>query len=152
MSWGCRPIFSFSASLVPPGQFQGRRGESLIGCLFCSCKPQMHTIPAPNHKSNALSIFQTERLCGSLEASSHSWIYDRPTPLRTLASSKHLQHSRLSIFILSSANNRAPSIVISAAICIFLAITAVLLRLLARRLSRARILADDYMMIFAMVS
>ncbi len=49
-------------------------------------------------------------------------------------------------------DNRAPSIVISAAICIFLAITAVLLRLLARRLSRARILADDYMMTFAMVS
>lgn len=48
-------------------------------------------------------------------------------------------------------DNRAPDLVISAAICIVLAITAVVLRLLARRLSKARILADDYMIIFALV-
>lgn len=49
-------------------------------------------------------------------------------------------------------DNRAPNVVISAAICISLAITAVLLRLLARRLSKVRILADDYMILFALVS
>ena len=49
-------------------------------------------------------------------------------------------------------DSRAPDIVISSAICISLAITAVLLRLLARHLSRAKILADDYMIIFALVS
>lgn len=49
-------------------------------------------------------------------------------------------------------DNRAPDLVISAAICIVLAITAVVLRLLARRLSKVRILADDYMIIFALVS
>ncbi|KAF6219618.1 hypothetical protein HO133_004087 [Letharia lupina] len=48
-------------------------------------------------------------------------------------------------------DNRAPNVVISAAICISLAITAVLLRLLARRLSKARILADDYMILFALI-
>ena len=49
-------------------------------------------------------------------------------------------------------DSRASNIVISSAICIGLAITAVLLRLLARRLSKAKILADDYMMVFALVS
>ena len=49
-------------------------------------------------------------------------------------------------------DSRASDIIISSAICISLAITAVLLRLLARRLSRVKILADDYMMIFALVS
>ena len=49
-------------------------------------------------------------------------------------------------------DNQASDIIISSAICISLAITAVLLRLLARRLSRVKILADDYMMIFALVS
>ncbi len=48
--------------------------------------------------------------------------------------------------------SRAPNIVISSTICISLAITAVILRLLARRLSKVKILADDYMMIFALVS
>lgn len=49
-------------------------------------------------------------------------------------------------------DNRAPDLIISAALCIALAITAVILRLLARRLSKARILADDYMIIFSLVS
>ncbi|CAD6572261.1 MAG: hypothetical protein ASARMPRED_005213 [Alectoria sarmentosa] len=48
-------------------------------------------------------------------------------------------------------DNRAPNIVISTAICIALAITAVLMRLLARRLSKSRILADDYMIFFALI-
>ena len=49
-------------------------------------------------------------------------------------------------------DNRGPDIVISSAVCIALATAAVCLRLLARRLSRAAVLADDYMMIFALVS
>lgn len=49
-------------------------------------------------------------------------------------------------------DTRAPNIIVSAAICIFLAMTAVLLRLLARHLSKSKILSDDYMMIFALVS
>ncbi len=48
--------------------------------------------------------------------------------------------------------SRAPNIVISSTICISLAITAVILRLLARRLSKVKILADDYMILFALVS
>lgn len=49
-------------------------------------------------------------------------------------------------------DNRASNIVVSSVICISLATIAVMLRLLARRLSKAKILADDYMMIFALVS
>ena len=49
-------------------------------------------------------------------------------------------------------DNRGPDIVISSAVCIGLAIAAVCLRLAGRRLSRAAILADDYMMVFALVS
>ena len=48
-------------------------------------------------------------------------------------------------------DNRASNIVISSVICISLATIAVILRLFARRLSKAKILADDYMMIFALV-
>lgn len=48
--------------------------------------------------------------------------------------------------------SRAPNIVVSSIICFSLAITVVILRLLARRLSKVRILADDYMMMFALVS
>ena len=49
-------------------------------------------------------------------------------------------------------DDRASNIVVSSVICISVATTAVLLRLLARRLSKAKILADDYMMVFALVS
>ena len=49
-------------------------------------------------------------------------------------------------------DDRASNIVVSCVICISLATIAVTLRLLARRLSKAKILADDYMMIFALVS
>ena len=49
-------------------------------------------------------------------------------------------------------DNRASNIVVSSIICISSATVAVLLRLLARRLSKVKILADDYMMIFALVS
>ena len=49
-------------------------------------------------------------------------------------------------------DNRSPDIVISAAICISLAIIAVALRLFARRLSKVKILADDYTTICALVS
>ena len=49
-------------------------------------------------------------------------------------------------------DNRAPSIVASSVICIALATIAVILRLLARRLGKVKILADDYMMVFTLVS
>ena len=49
-------------------------------------------------------------------------------------------------------DDRASNIVISSVICISLATIAVILRFLARRLSKAKILADDYMMVFALVS
>ena len=47
--------------------------------------------------------------------------------------------------------NRGPEIIVSSTICIALAITAVALRLLARRVAKVQIKADDYMMILALV-
>lgn len=49
------------------------------------------------------------------------------------------------------SQNRGPDIVVSTTICIALAIMAVGLRLLARRVSKAGVISDDYMMIFALV-
>ena len=66
-----------------------------------------------------------------------------PSPLSPAEINYELAHSN---------DNRASNIVVSSVICISLATIAVMLRLLARRLSKAKILADDYMMIFALVS
>ena len=70
------------------------------------------------------------------------WI-KMPSPLSPAEINYELAHSN---------DNRASNIVVSSVICISLATIAVMLRLLARRLSKAKILADDYMMIFALVS
>ena len=52
-----------------------------------------------------------------------------------------------------SRDNRANGIIISGTICLSMAIVAVILRLIARRLSRARSMqSDDYVMISALVS
>ena len=66
-----------------------------------------------------------------------------PSPLPPAEIKYELAHIR---------DDRASNIVVSSVICISLATIAVMLRLLARRLSKAKILADDYMMIFALVS
>ena len=47
--------------------------------------------------------------------------------------------------------NRGPEIIVSSTICIALATTAVALRLLARRITKLQIKADDYMMVLALV-
>lgn len=50
-------------------------------------------------------------------------------------------------------DNRSGEIIIAGTICLFMAIAAVILRLIARRLSRARSMQlDDYVIISAMVS
>ena len=49
-------------------------------------------------------------------------------------------------------DDRQKEMIVSSAICIAIAIIAVILRLVARRLSRAKIMADDYMIIVALVS
>lgn len=49
-------------------------------------------------------------------------------------------------------DNRGPDMVVSTVICISLACIAVLLRLIARRLSKAKIWFDDYMIIVALVT
>ena len=50
-------------------------------------------------------------------------------------------------------DNRSGQIIKSGAICLSVAITAVILRLISRRLSRARsMLLDDYMIVSALVS
>lgn len=63
-----------------------------------------------------------------------------------------LSPSEIKYELAHSHDNRASNITVSSIICISLATLAVMLRLLARRLSKVKILADDYMMIFALVS
>jgi len=48
-------------------------------------------------------------------------------------------------------DDRGPDMVVSNVICISLACVAVLLRLIARRLSKAKIWFDDYMIVVALV-
>lgn len=48
--------------------------------------------------------------------------------------------------------NRGPEIIASSTTCIALAIAAVALRLIARRVAKVQIKADDYMMVLALVS
>ena len=49
-------------------------------------------------------------------------------------------------------DNRAPDLVVSTTVCLSLACVAVSLRLIARRLSKAKVWFDDYMIIVALVS
>lgn len=48
-------------------------------------------------------------------------------------------------------DNRGPDMIVSTVICIALASVAVVLRFYARRLSKAQLWFDDYMMIVALV-
>ena len=49
-------------------------------------------------------------------------------------------------------DDRSKDLVVSSIICITCAIIAVILRFIARRLSKAKIMADDYMIVAALVS
>ena len=66
-----------------------------------------------------------------------------PSPLSPVEIKEEAAHIR---------DDRGGDMVASCVTCITAAIIAVILRLLARRLSKAKILADDYMIIVALVA
>ncbi len=64
----------------------------------------------------------------------------------------HLPPAEIKNELAHIKDDRSHDMVVSCAICTTAAIAAVILRFIARRLSKAKIMADDWMIVVALVS